>query len=404
MARYRETSFMQLKPGHPARKWLILGVALVISVGSIIYTNTLVRQIDERERRQIELYASTLEYLANENEDPNFMLLLEEIVLSNSTIPVILTDAHENPEQYRNLPSADRIDDKQDRRDYLRQTINKMKDQHTPIEITLKASGEVYGRKFIFYKNSSLLSQLAYYPYIQLSIIAIFGFIVFLLFNYSRTAEQNRVWVGLAKETAHQLGTPLSSLMAWSEYFKSVYPDQQDVLHEFDKDIKSLETITERFSNIGSTPNLKDENVYHIVQEITSYLSLRLSTKIHVSVETFPNREIRALINKPLFAWVIENLIKNAADAIEGKGNIKIKIMKVSEGVSVDVSDNGKGMSKLSARQIFRPGFTTKKRGWGLGLALAKRIVENYHKGKIFVKKSEVGVGTTFRILLTEAA
>jgi len=332
------------------------------------------------------------------------MLLLEEIVLSNSTIPVILTDAHENPEQYRNLPSADRIDDKQDRRDYLRQTINKMKDQHTPIEITLKASGEVYGRKFIFYKNSSLLSQLAYYPYIQLSIIAIFGFIVFLLFNYSRTAEQNRVWVGLAKETAHQLGTPLSSLMAWSEYFKSVYPDQQDVLHEFDKDIKSLETITERFSNIGSTPNLKDENVYHIVQEITSYLSLRLSTKIHVSVETFPNREIRALINKPLFAWVIENLIKNAADAIEGKGNIKIKIMKVSEGVSVDVSDNGKGMSKLSARQIFRPGFTTKKRGWGLGLALAKRIVENYHKGKIFVKKSEVGVGTTFRILLTEAA
>jgi len=400
MVKTRETAFMPLKPGHHARKWIILVIALIISIGSIIYTNTLVYQIDARECKQIELYASTLEYLANENENPNFMLLLEEIVLSNSTIPVVLTDANENPEDYRNLAHADNIDDTAARKAYLKSTIQEMKAQHSPIVITLKASGEIYGRKYIFYRNSSLLSQLAYYPYIQLSIIAVFGVTLFLLFNYSRTAEQNRVWVGLAKETAHQLGTPLSALMAWSEYFKSTYPEQYDVMLEFDKDVKSLETITERFSNIGSTPRLVEEDVFNLVNEVAFYLDTRLSSKIHVEVEAFPNKDIYAMLNRALFAWVIENLVKNAADALEGRGNIQIKVMKVNEGVSVDVTDNGKGLSKLASTQIFRPGFTTKKRGWGLGLALAKRIVENYHGGKIFVKKTEPGMGTTFRVLL----
>jgi len=400
VAKFREVSFMQLRPGHPGRKWLIFAVALIIASGSVIYTDTLVKQIEERERQQIELYARTLEYLANVNDDPNFILLLDEIVFSNTTIPVILTDEFENPEQYRNLSEADKLTDPKRRREYLQEAIADMRAEREPIEITLQVSDEVYGRKFIFYKNSVLLAQLSYYPYVQLSIIAVFVVGIFLLFNYSRTAEQNRVWVGLAKETAHQLGTPLSSLMAWSEYFKSTFTEQAEIFKELDKDIKSLETITERFSNIGSVPQLKQENVSATIDEIVSYLSVRLSTKIQLNVEAFPNRAITAMLNKSLFAWVIENLLKNAADAMEGKGTITIKIMKVSEGVAIDVTDTGKGMSKLAARQIFRAGFTTKKRGWGLGLTLAKRIIENYHRGKIYVKHSELNVGTTFRIIL----
>ncbi|MEQ9231105.1 MAG: HAMP domain-containing sensor histidine kinase, partial [Cyclobacteriaceae bacterium] len=288
------------------------------------------------------------------------------------------------------------------RRKYLEQVIEEMRSQHEPIEITLQVSDAVYGKKFIFYENSTLLSQLAYYPYVQLSIIAVFVLVIFVLFNYSRVAEQNRVWVGLAKETAHQLGTPLSSLMAWSEYFKSSYPKEKDVMVEFDKDIRSLETITERFSNIGSVPQLKTENITQVIREIVEYLSVRLSTKIALSVESFPNDQIQTKLNKSLFAWVIENLLKNAADAMEGKGSIAIKIMKVNEGVAIDISDTGKGLSKSAARQIFRPGFTTKRRGWGLGLTLAKRIIENYHEGKIYVKHSEPSTGTTFRILLND--
>ncbi len=402
MPKNLETSFMQLNPGRPGAKWIIFAAAIVISAGSVIYTNTLVQQVDERERQQIELYASTLEYLANENDNSNFILLLDEIVSANSTIPVILTDENENPEQYRNLPKADEQTDPKKRRKYLEQVIEEMRSQHEPLEITLQVSDAVYGKKYIFYENSTLLSQLAYYPYVQLSIIAVFVLVIFVLFNYSRVAEQNRVWVGLAKETAHQLGTPLSSLMAWSEYFKGNYPEEKDVMTEFDKDIRSLEKITERFSNIGSVPQLKQEYITEVVQEIVEYLSVRLSTKISLSVESFPNDQIQTKLNKSLFAWVIENVLKNAADAMEGKGSISIKIMKVNEGVAIDISDTGKGLSKSAARQIFRPGFTTKKRGWGLGLTLAKRIIENYHEGKIYVKHSEPSTGTTFRIFLKD--
>lgn len=400
MRRLKEVTFLQLKPENPARKWLVFGFAFLIGSGSIIYTNMLVNQIDDRERSQIERYAHTLEHLANENDNPNVFLLLDEIVLSNTTIPVILTDEKENPIEYRNLPTVDQEIDSERKLSYLKRILEEMREEHEPIQITLQVSDEVYARQYIFYKNSSLLSQLAYYPYVQLTIIAVFVAVAFMLFNYSRTSEQNRVWIGLAKETAHQLGTPLSSLMAWSEYFKTTYPDQIEVLKEFDKDVKSLETITERFSNIGSQPQLKNQNLTNMVEEIVSYLSTRLSTKIRLSVESFPHKDITANLNKPLFAWVIENLLKNAADAMGGKGSVKIKIMKINEGVAIDVSDTGKGMSKSKTYQVFKPGFTTKKRGWGLGLALAKRIIENYHQGKIFVKSSEINKGTTFRILL----
>ncbi len=400
MGRFNEVTALQLRPGNPVIKWLVYAFALIISAGSIIYTNMLVQQIKERERNQIERYAHTLEYLANENENPNVILLLDEIVFTNTTIPVILTDEGENPTEYRNLPKADNEVDPDRKQQYLREVLVEMRRVHEPLEITLQVSDEVYARQYIFYKNSLLLSQLAYYPYVQLTIIAVFVAVAFLLFNYSRSSEQNRVWVGLAKETAHQLGTPLSSLMAWSEYFKTTFPDHIEILSEFDKDVKSLETITERFSNIGSVPKLTNENVPSTVEEVVSYLSTRLSTKIKLSVEAFPTREINTELNKSLFAWVIENLLKNAADAMGGKGAISIKVMKVLEGVAIDVTDTGKGMTKSKIHHVFKPGFTTKKRGWGLGLALAKRIIENYHRGKIFVKSSEINRGTTFRIFL----
>lgn len=402
MGRLKEVTSLQFSLGNSGRTWLIFSCAFLISGGSIIYTNTLVRQIDGREKKEIERYANTLEYLVNENDNPNVIVLLDEIVLPNSTIPVILTDEDENPRQYRNLPKADEEKDIVKRQAYLSTVLEEMRKEHEPIHIVLRLSDEVSARQYIFYKNSFLLSQLAYYPYVQLTIIAVFVIGTFLLFNYSRAVEQNQLWLGLAKETAHQLGTPLSSLMAWSEYFKTLYPGHPKILKEFDKDVKRLDIIAERFSSIGSVPRLKEQNVFDTVEEVVLYLSMRLSKKLRLTIDAFPNRYINAHFNKSLLSWVIENLLTNAADAMSGKGRIKIKIMRVGEGISIDVSDTGKGMSKSKMSQVFKPGFTTKKRGWGLGLALAKRIIENYHQGKIVVKSSEINVGTTFRILLVD--
>jgi len=399
---YREEPTISLYSNRSSFKWVVLGVALIISAGSIVYTNELVKQIRDRERKQIDLYASTLEYLANENDAPNLIFVMEEIIQANNTIPVILTDEFGKPEHYRNIPAADKIDNDRVRKRFLLNEIKDMMTEREPIMVTLTDdNNQIYGYKNIYYRNSFLLTQLKYYPYVQLSIIAIFGLIIFAVFNYSRTAEQNRVWVGLAKETAHQLGTPLSSLIAWVEYFKETFPDQKDVFIELQKDVDRLEMITERFSNIGSVPQLRQERVFDLVSEVVKYLEKRISTKVSMTVQAFPNKEITCSINRPLFAWVVENIVKNAVDAMVGKGAITIKIMKVSDGrVAVDISDTGKGIAKNRLTQVFKPGYTTKKRGWGLGLALTKRIVENYHGGRIFVKDSELNKGTTFRILL----
>ncbi len=380
----------------------MLGISLVISIGSIIYTNDLVDKLRDRERKQIDLYASTLEYLANERSAPNLIFVHEEIIQANSTIPVILADEFDNPEHYRNIYGIDKIKDAEDREEYLRREILKMKLEREPIRVTMiDDENQIYGYKTIYYRNSRLLTQLKYYPHVQLTVITVFGLIIFTVFNYSRSAEQNRVWVGLAKETAHQLGTPLSSLMAWVEYFKETFPDHLDIFQELQKDVDRLEMITERFSNIGSVPKLKEGNVYELASEVVGYLGSRISKKVVFTMETFPSEDICSNINKPLFAWVIENIVKNAVDAMDGAGAIHIKIMKVSEGqVAVDISDTGKGISKANITNVFKPGFTTKKRGWGLGLALTYRIVVNYHGGKIFVKSSEINKGTTFRILL----
>lgn len=388
-----------MTPLRPHLKWIVVGFAIVISSGSIIYTNSLVEQIRERESRQMEIYASSLEFLATAND--NFLMVLDEIVSGNHTIPVILTDENLEPELHKNIEKADKLTGEA-RQAYLRNEMARMQEQHEPIEVNLvDDNGNEYGVKYIYYTNSYLLSQLRYYPYVQLSVIALFGIVTFLVLNSLRRAEQNRVWVGLAKETAHQLGTPLSSLMAWSEYFKDLYPDQREALMEFDKDVDRLKIITDRFSSIGSEPQLALLNITDTVEEIVAYLHKRLSSKIEMTVASFPNRDIEAQINQSLFAWVIENLVKNAADAMEGKGSIHISVLKANEGrIAIDVSDTGKGIVKNKVKNVFRPGYTTKKRGWGLGLTLAQRIIEQYHKGKIFVKHSEINKGTTFRIYL----
>lgn len=399
---FKEAKNLNLTPLRPHLKWIVVGFAVVISLGSIIYTNSLVEQIRERESRQIDIYASSLEFLANENQNTNFILIFDEIVKANHTIPVILTDQDGNPEDYKNLGKADRINDDDRRISFLLEEIQRMEEQHEPIVVTLIDNQDnVYGQKLIYYKNSFLLSQLRFYPYIQLLVIGVFGLITFMVFNYLRRAEQNRVWVGLAKETAHQLGTPLSSLMAWSEYLKGAYPDQMETFLELDKDVDRLKVITDRFSSIGSEPQLKERNIVEAIEEITTYLKVRLSTKVEISITAFPNREIFARINDSLFAWVIENLCKNAVDAMNGKGSIDINILLANEGqIAIDIKDTGKGISKSKINHVFRPGYTSKKRGWGLGLTLAKRIIEQYHRGKIFVKSSELNKGTTFRIYL----
>ena len=260
-----------------------------------------------------------------------------------------------------------------------------------PIEIILKdENGEVYEKQYVYYKNSALLTQLIAFPYIQLSVLAIFGFISYLAFNYSRTAEQNQVWVGLAKETAHQLGTPLSSLMAWIEVLRDD-PDikNKGIVDELDKDIRKLRVVTERFSSIGSKPVLRKENIFQLINNVVGYLQPRISSKIKFEVYTL-SETIDVQVHAPLFEWVVENLCKNAVDAMGSSGTIAIKILRGSDyKVFVDISDTGKGIPKPLITNVFKPGFTTKKRGWGLGLALAKRIIEMYHEGKIFVKSSD---------------
>lgn len=381
-------------------KWIILAVSVLISVGSIYYTNILVDQLKEREKQQVELFAKALEYTLI-NDDGNIVFITDEIIFKNKSIPVIWF-TRDNEFQYANIDMNERWS--QERKNaFLRNEIEVMKKSYDPIEIVLRdaRTGEIFGKQYVYYKNSSLLTQLIAFPYIQLSVLAIFGFISYLAFNYSRTAEQNQVWVGLAKETAHQLGTPLSSLMAWIEVLRDD-PDikNKGIVDELDKDIRKLRVVTERFSSIGSTPVLKDENVYHLINNVVGYLQPRVSSKINFEVYTL-SENIQARVHAPLFEWVVENLCKNSVDAMGSSGTIAIKILRGSDRkVFIDISDTGKGIPKTMVPNVFKPGFTTKKRGWGLGLALAKRIIEMYHEGKIFVKSSEENQGTTFRIEL----
>jgi two-component system, sporulation sensor kinase E len=378
-------------------KLLILVVAVIISVATVIYTNILVRKLAKREEQLIDLYAKGLEYASNSKSDENLVFILEEIIGVNKSVPVILTNAKEEVEGYSNVYPPANIS-KHRLNIWLKNQIEEMKSQHEPIVVEYGKNAKSY----IFYKDSEELTQLRYYPYVQLTVMACFSLMAYFAFSYSRKAEQNRVWVGLAKETAHQLGTPLSSLMAWYEYLK-VSPkfENEPIVEELGKDVKRLEIITERFSNIGSVPALKDENILRVTENAIGYLQNRVSKKVAFSVKADFPADTPAKVNIPLFEWVIENICKNAIDAMDGVGRIDVILCYAGkQQIAVDIKDTGKGIPKSKIDDVFLPGYTTKKRGWGLGLALARRIIENYHRGKLLVKWSEVGKGTTFRILL----
>lgn len=372
-------------------KWLIFISSVIISFGSIFYTNLLVEELKERERRQIQLFAIALEYASVNTDALSF--INEEIIKQNNSIPVIIVDLEGNAIEYRNIKFRKNADP-DDIDKVIKKELEKMKTEYEPILIE--------DSFLVYYRNSELLTSLKYYPYIQLAVILVFGALAYAVFNQSKIAEQNRVWAGLTKETAHQLGTPIASLMAWIDYLRNspVWEENKEVIKEMDKDVVKLRMVTERFSSIGSTPSIQPENVFSVVDEAITYLRPRISTKVEMKVNGYANN-IDAMLNKPLFEWVIENLCKNAVDAMKGQGEISIDIIKESERyVFVDITDSGKGMEKSMYKKVFNPGFTTRQRGWGLGLTLAKRIIEGYHNGKIFVKNSELGKGTTFRIVL----
>ena len=402
MSRFKILNAIDTYASGSIQKWIVLALCIVIGVGSARYTNQLVKEIKKREDWQVNLYAKALEFIANEHEtNQNALFALEEIIQANTTIPVILTNERGTPVFYKNLPQADLIIDSEERASYLVQKINEMGLTKGPIIVNLvDAQGNQYGQTMIYFEESSLLVQLRYYPYVQLAIIFVFVLIVFTVFNYSRLSEQNQIWVGMAKETAHQLGTPISSLMAWGQYFKEKYVEDPYII-ELDKDVKRLEIITQRFSSIGSTPKMASLNIYEQVKLSVDYLKTRISKKVTIDFQAQEAEHIYLNMNPELFSWVIENLIKNAVDAMAGVGHIQI--LMFCSGVDklmIDIEDEGNGIASNKMRTVFKPGFTTKNRGWGLGLTLTNRIIEDYHGGRIFIKNSALNKGTAFRIIL----
>ncbi len=370
-------------------KLLLLFVAVLIGAGSLFYTNTLMEKLAQEERKRVELWAQANKEIqkANPNQDISFIF---QVLLSNKTIPVMLVDKNDSIISYRNLDSAKMANPR------VRKTMLKdMERKQEPIVIEL-----LNGKKnFIYYKDSTLLTQLYYYPFVQLAIISLFIIVSYFAFSISRKSEQNHVWLGMSRETAHQLGTPISSLMGWVEVLKLEHPDNP-TLQEMEKDVKRLEKVAERFSKIGSQPLLTPVNLKESITDSVEYLQSRASKRIHFHMHFDANSGLQVRLNKNLFEWVIENLCKNAIDAMGGEGTVKIKVTDTENHVYIDVSDHGKSIPKSKQKTIFNPGYTTKDRGWGLGLSLSKRIIESYHKGKIFVKHSDPKSGTTIRIVL----
>ncbi|SDL94955.1 Histidine kinase-, DNA gyrase B-, and HSP90-like ATPase [Catalinimonas alkaloidigena] len=382
--------------GRSKLKLVIVVVALMIGGFSLLYTNYLVRILAEREKGMVQLTARSIEFIGNESDPGESIELATDIIESNNSIPLIWTDEKGHPISRRNINTTGMTDEEV--MALLESKVQEMREVYEPIEI-----GSVSGKpQYVYYENSELTSTLRYYPYVQLSVITILSLMAYLVFNYSRRAEQNRVWAGLAKETAHQLGTPLSSLMAWLEYFKSDDRLKDDpVIDELGKDIRRLEMITARFSNIGSVPVLKPEDVGASIADTLNYLRPRISKKVTMDLINRLPAGVKVNLNRALFEWVIENLCKNAVDAMSGVGSIQIEIQSLRDHrIAIDITDSGKGMTKSQMKKVFDPGFTTKKRGWGLGLTLVKRIIENYHGGRIMVRRSEPGKGTTFRIFM----
>ena len=375
------------------RRWkiLLLLLAVAIGIGSFLYTSWLVKKMASEERKNVELWAEATQKLINtdisSNQDITFLV---DIINRNTTIPIITTDSLGNILDAKNINYTVENKDK-----VLARELRKMEDQNAPIIISVSPTETQY----LHYRDSILLENLKYYPLIQFAVIFLFILVAYLAFSSSRNAEQNQVWVGMSKETAHQLGTPISSLMAWVELLKMQNIDES-LIKEFEKDTQRLEKITERFSKIGSVPELIRTDVAETIRSTVSYLKTRSSLKVKYILDFDEQAKYEIPLNASLFSWVIENLCKNAIDAMNNIGTIQISLVDKGDQILIDVTDSGKGISKSYHKTVFQPGFTTKKRGWGLGLSLAKRIVENYHKGKIFLKQSELNKGTTFRIIL----
>lgn len=377
------------------RRWkiLLLLLAVFIGIGSFYYTNWLVKKMANEERKSVELWAEATRKLAspdlNSNQDITFLV---DIINRNTTIPIIITDSLDQILGTNNITFLPENKDK-----VLKRELQKMKEENVPIIISISETEKQY----LYYRDSILLENLKYYPVIQFAVIFLFILVAYLAFNSSRNAEQNQVWVGMSKETAHQLGTPISSLMAWVELLKMKNIDENLIL-EFEKDTQRLQKITERFSKIGSVPELIPTDVAESVRSSVEYLKSRSSGKVKYVLDFDDQKVCFIPLNASLFSWVIENLCKNAIDAMNSVGTIQVSLFEKGEQIFIDISDTGKGISKAYFKTVFQPGFTTKKRGWGLGLSLAKRIVENYHKGKIFLKQSEINKGSTFRIILNK--
>lgn len=375
-------------------KIILVIVAIVIAVVSLVASNILTKDLAREERSKMEVWAEAMRALSQADENTDLALVLK-VLNENNTIPVVVLDNVGNVTDFRNV--AINAKNYKDSLQYISAIAKRLKANKQDIRIQLSDAKNEYID--VCYDDSLMLKRLALYPYIQLGVVMLFVVVAIFALLTSKRAEQNKVWVGLSKETAHQLGTPISSLMAWTTILKENYPDD-DLLPEMDKDVKRLQLIADRFSKIGSLPEPVPVSLSEVLDHVIDYIDRRTSKTIQI-IKVFPDNDIIIRLNASLFEWVIENLCKNAVDAMGGvSGTITLRVETIGERVIVEVSDTGKGIKKKDLRNVFKPGFTTKSRGWGLGLSLAKRIVEEYHNGKIFVKSSELGKGTTFRIEL----
>lgn len=368
-------------------------IAIAIVTGTIFYSNYLAKKIAADERKKVSVWAESLKTRAS-TLDESALSLTTKIANENKDIPIIETDEKNNPSGATLNLDTNRIKKESN---YLQIKLAEFKKENPAIEVEI-SKDPLFVNKY-YYGNSDLLKEVRYYPIIQLVIVALFVIIALVTVSVRNKSTQNQVWAGMAKETAHQLGTPLSSLQGWVEMLKD-NPVNKKIGVEIEKDVDRLKLVSDRFGKIGSIPQLEEKNIVQQVKSMVDYIKRRSTDKVSFSINSQNDYDISAMINAPLFDWVIENLLKNALDAMDGKGSIVVDIKNEITQTVIEVTDSGKGILKSNINKVFKPGFTTKKRGWGLGLSLSKRIIEHYHKGELFVKNSEVGKGTTFRIIL----
>ncbi|MCP9749405.1 HAMP domain-containing sensor histidine kinase [Ferruginibacter sp. HRS2-29] len=367
-------------------------IAIAIICVSVFFSNFLAKKIANEEKQKIEQWVEAVNETNNLNTTST-ILSSKVLTENNRDIPMIAVTETDSILDHYNLDSIQVATDK----NYIQKKLEEFKNANAPI--IWKNPYDPKQNNLVYYGESSLLKQIRYFPIVQLFVVAIFIIIILYAISTRNKSTQNQVWAGMAKETAHQLGTPISSLQGWVEMLKDMEGNEK-IAAEMSKDVQRLMLVSDRFGKIGSTPQLEESDLVTQVENMMAYIKRRAPEKVNFSIETYGETEITAMINPPLFDWVIENLLKNALDAMDGRGNISISIRNETTQVAIDVKDTGKGISKKNISQVFKPGFTTKKRGWGLGLSLSKRIIDQYHKGELYVKQSEPGKGTTFRILL----